>query len=148
MKHVAPRMLGVLVTGATGWALGGVAAVCVLAGFAVVVAAFSRCRHPGPLGLLPPVMGDDGERRPARWFCEACGRTWPAQDHRGAAPVARFEGYDQAKAVEAAKRADDIDRRRREIAMERGSHLVTARPVQAKRERAPRPIEIHDRRAG
>lgn len=148
MTRVAPRVLGVLVTGATGWALGGLAAACALAGIAAAVAAFSRCRHPGPLGLLPSVMGDDGVRRPARWFCERCGRTWPAQELGGSAPVARYEGYDQAKAVEAARRADDIERRRRVIAMERGDHQINAKPAPAKRDRIARPIAMHNRRAG
>ena len=107
MKGVATRVLGVLASGATGWALGGVAAACAIAGVAALVAAFSRCRHPGPLGLLPPVTGDNGVRLPARWFCEKCGRTWPAQDLTGSTPVARYEGYDQAKAVQAARRAED-----------------------------------------
>ena len=133
-----------LLTGALGWVVGGAAALVTLAG---VVAALGRCRHPGPLGLLPAVMGDDGVRRPPRWFCEGCGRTWPAIDLSGPGPVPRFEGYDQTKAVAAAKRAETIARRRREIAMERTAQLV-AKPAPTRRERSTGPIDIRNRRAG
>ena len=36
-----------------------------------------RCAHPGPLALLPAVAGETGARSHARWYCDACGRSWP-----------------------------------------------------------------------
>jgi len=40
---------------------------------------FIRCPHPGPHGFLPPSMDQGGRIRPARWFCRACGDSWPAE---------------------------------------------------------------------
>lgn len=147
MGQLAPRILAVLGSGALGWMVAGIPGASLLGLAAAAVAAMSGCRHPGPLGLLPAVLGEDGKRRPERWYCPSCGRTFPTVDYRGAAPVQRFEGYDQTKAVEAARRADDIGKRQRQIAMER-SERAMPRPAPVRRERAPRPIEIQNRRAG
>jgi hypothetical protein len=51
-----------------------------------------RCPHSGPLGLLPPVMNERRERVPARWYCDACGRTWPAGIEHGKPPIQKFSG--------------------------------------------------------
>ena len=145
MSHTT-RVLAVLGTGALGWVLAGVPGASLL-GLAAAVAVLARCRHRGPLGLLPAVVGEDGKRRPERWFCPACGRTWPTTDHRDTMPIQRFEGYDQTKAVEAARRADDVVRRQRQIALER-TDRPHPRPAPVKRERPARPIDIQNRRAG
>ena len=88
---------------------------------------FGRCHHQGPLGLLPPTTQADGSTVPARWFCDACGRTWPASFEHGHPPIRRFQGYDPTKAVNAAKRADDLARRQRALALKRAG-LETPRP--------------------
>ena len=110
-------------------AAGVAAAVAVVTGawtFVLVAAVagallwrFGRCRHAGPLGLLPPSTNDAGLPVPARWFCDACGQIWPAAIEHGHPPVMRFHGYDQTKAVTAAKRADDLVRRQRALAVRR-----------------------------
>lgn len=87
---------------------------------------FGRCHHQGPLGLLPTTQ-PDGSTVPARWFCDACGRTWPASFEHGHPPIRRFQGYDPTKAVNAAKRADDLARRQRALALKRAG-LETPRP--------------------
>ena len=94
------------------------------------VLAFRPVPDTGPLGLLPPSTDDAGLPVPARWFCDACGQIWPAAIEHGHPPVRRFEGYDPTKAVNAAKRADDLARRQRALALKRAG-LDTAR--------APRP---------
>ena len=96
---------------------------------------FGRCRHTGPLGLLPPSTDDAGSPVPARWFCDACGQTWPAAIEHGHPPVRRFEGYDPTKAVNAAKRADDLARRQRALALKRAG-LDTARAPRPQRDSA------------
>lgn len=86
------------------------------------VVAISRsawCRHPGPLGLLPPVTNVDGTRSSAQWFCDRCGKTWPAAFEREHRPILRFGGYDQSKAPHAARRADELERRQRQLALRR-----------------------------
>ena len=37
-----------------------------------------RCRHTQPLGLLPPISDERGGRLPSRWYCDDCGKIWPA----------------------------------------------------------------------
>jgi hypothetical protein len=76
-----------------------------------------RCRHRGPLGLLPSIVDEAGERLPARWYCDNCGRSWPANFEHEHAPVQRFKGYDESKAVTAARRAKDLERARRALAI-------------------------------
>jgi hypothetical protein len=109
-----------LVTGTWGFVL---AAVVAVAGFWQ----FGKCHHQGPLGLLPPTSQADGSMVPARWFCDACGKTWPASFEHGHPPVRRFDGYDPTKAVNAAKRADDLARRKRALAVKRAG-LEPPRP--------------------
>lgn len=96
---------------------------------------FGRCHHPGPLGLLPPSTDDAGQPVPARWFCDACGKSWPAAFEHGQPPVRRFEGYDPSKAVTAAKRADDLARRQRALAVRRAG-LEAPRPPRVQPESA------------
>jgi hypothetical protein len=89
---------------------------------------FGRCHHPGPLGLLPPSTDDAGQPVPARWFCDACGKSWPAAFDHGQPPVRRFDGYDPSKAVTAAKRADDLARRQRALAVRRAGLEAPRQP--------------------
>ena len=109
-----------VVTGTWGFVLAGMVA-------GVGVWQFGKCHHQGPLGLLPPTTQADGTALPARWFCDACGKTWPASFEHGQPPVLRFQGYDPTKAVNAAKRADDLARRQRALAVKRAG-LETPRP--------------------
>lgn len=127
MRHVTIG-LGILLVagaairqaGAASWVIVGAIAVLALAAWQL-----GRCRHPGPLGLLPPTHEPDGSVVPARWFCDGCGRTWPAVFEREQRPVARFVGYDQTKATAAARRAEDLARRQRALALRRAG-IVTA----------------------
>jgi hypothetical protein len=102
----------------------------------------SRCHHPSPLGLLPPTTDADGTRRPARWFCGACGASWIAAFDRDREPIKRFEGFDGSKAEHAARRADQLERRQRALAVRRAGldpAATTPRPVRprANSHRAP-----------
>ena len=91
-----------------------------------------RCRHAGPLGLLPPTTNADGTRTSPRWYCDACGKSWPAVFDRTQHPVRRFEGYDESKAVEAARRADELYRKQHAIARKRaGYETLPQRPRRA-----------------
>ena len=134
-------------------ALGGMALLpglwaIVFVGAAAVVAIawkVSQCRHPGPLGLLPPVIDDQGVRQPARWYCDRCGKTIDAAFDRDRRPVPRFVGYDQTKAAGAAKRADELESRQRELAVKRAGMSITRK--QAKIVEPPRkPVPIQGRR--
>jgi hypothetical protein len=79
----------------------------------------SRCRHSGRLGLLPPTTADDGTRTPAKWYCDACGRSWPTGLEHERTPVVRFSGYDQSKLPAAARRAAAHDKQRHSLAVKR-----------------------------
>jgi hypothetical protein len=81
-----------------------------------------RCHHPAPLGLLPPTTDADGTRLPARWFCERCGGTWPAGFEHEHRPIPRYEGFDQSKAPEAARRADDLYKKKHAMALKRAGY--------------------------
>ena len=110
-----------------------VVVVAAVAGGAVLVWRLSRCSHSGPLGLQPPVTNPDGTRSPAMWFCDRCGKSWPAGLEHDTHVVARFVGYDQSKASGAARRADELGRRTRAMALKRagysaGRHPSTVRP--------------------
>lgn len=87
-----------------------------------------RCHHRGPLGLLPPTTGDDGVRRPARWYCDTCGRSWPANLEPDRTPIVRFSGFDQSKLPAAARRAAALDKQRHSLAVRRAG-LANHRPV-------------------
>lgn len=79
----------------------------------------SLCPHPGPLALLPATRDLDGTPLPARWYCDACGQSWEAHFEREHTPVPKFTGYDESKAVHAAKRAADLADRQRALALQR-----------------------------
>lgn len=105
------------------WNLVLVAGVC-----GVALWQLGRCRHRGPLGLLPPIHNADGTDVPARWFCDACSRTWPAVFERDQHPVMRFEGYDESKAQNSARRADELERRQRALALRRAGMVASVVP--------------------
>ena len=86
------------------------------------------CQHPGPLGLLPPTTDDAGGRVPARWFCDRCGKSWAAAFDHEKRPTPKFTGYDPTKAVQAAKRADELAASRRSLAVKRAG-VESARPA-------------------
>jgi hypothetical protein len=106
---------------------------------AVAVWWFGRCHHPSPLGLLPPTTDADGVRHPAQWFCGACGASWVAAFDRDREPIRRFDGFDSTKAEHAARRADELERRQRALAVRRaGLDPVTSTPRPPRRvDRAP-----------
>lgn len=78
-----------------------------------------RCHHRGPLGLLPPVTDSSGLRLPPRWYCDDCGRSWPADFEHHQTPVQRFKGYDESKAVSSARRANELELAQRALAVRR-----------------------------
>ena len=101
---------------------------------------FGRCHHPSPLGLLPPTTDADGVRHPPRWFCGACGASWIAEFNRDSEPIRRFDGFDSSKAESAARRADELERRQRALAVRRaGLDPATSapRPARPRVDRAP-----------
>jgi hypothetical protein len=87
---------------------------------------FGRCPHPRPLGLLPPVTDAAGNRTPAQWYCGQCGQQFPATFEHARSPLPRFRGYDESKAPVAARRAAELDDRRRQLAVRRAG--MTKRP--------------------
>jgi hypothetical protein len=95
---------------------------------------FGRCHHPSPLGLLPPTTDAEGNRQPARWFCGACGVSWVAEFNRDSEPIRRFDGFDGSKAKDAARRADELERRQRALAVRRAGldPAATQRPLRAR----------------
>lgn len=115
-----------------------------------------RCHHPGPLGLLPPVTdAATGEKLPARWYCDRCGRAWAAGITHGATPVQRFSGFDQSKARTAAQRASELEAAQRDLAVRRsGAGRPATSAATAKKPRAVqfgarrRPEPIRSRLAG
>lgn len=113
----------------------------IVLGLCVVVVAWRSawCRHAGPLGLLPPVTNADGTRSSAQWFCDRCGKTWPAAFERDQSPILRFDGYDPSKALHAARRADELERHQRRLAVRRAG-LSTSRRRPADREAEVVPI--------
>jgi hypothetical protein len=87
-------------------------AIAVLAAVGILAAwRLSRCRHRGPLSLLPSLKHADGSTTPARWWCSRCDRSWPANVDLKPRTKSRFEGYDQTKAATAAKRAGELERK-------------------------------------
>jgi len=89
-----------------------------------------QCAHPHAT-LLPPVASAGPDRDHARWYCDQCGREWPALISSGARPRAVYEGFDEALAARAAARADTLERQRRRLANKRSAVPVI-------RERPPR----------
>src|SRR5690606_5966005 len=116
----------VLVAPAAALALGAVAA------FGALVYWLGRCHHRGPLGLLPPTTADDGTRLPARWYCDAFGRIWPANlEQRDRSPIVRFFGHDQSKLPAAARRAAALEKQRHSLAVRRAGLVVSQRSSEA-----------------
>ena len=100
-------------------------------GVTVVAGAWlgGRCWH-RDVSLLPPVPGGGPDREHARWHCNRCGATWASGLESATRPRPMYSGYDQAKASQAAARADTLERERRRLAMERAG-LSTKVPVAA-----------------
>lgn len=112
---------------------------------------FGRCRHPGPLGLLPPTADEAGGQQPARWFCDRCGQSWPAGFERERTPIYRFAGYDPSKAVAAAKRAEELERKQRELAVKRAGQagrMIRARQAVEPLDATAEVVPIRRRRFG
>lgn len=130
-----------VVAGATGWGV-----MLGIAVAAVVGSRAFRCHHPGSLGLLPPRSEADGTKVPARWFCDACGKTWPAVFERAQQPVRRFEGFDQSKAPEAARRADELYKRQHAMALRRAGFEGSTRRIKVERPPAAIVAIAHARR--
>jgi hypothetical protein len=89
-----------------------VTAITLAIGMVVLTAAaliwLCRCHHRPPLALLPPTTDARGNRRPARWYCDRCGKEWPAVFERPSAPIQKYSGFDPTKAPAAAKRAEEL----------------------------------------
>ena len=136
MRRFAASVIFVLLVVAALATLGSQAgAVVLIAGLGVAaVWWFGRCHHPSPLGLLPPTTGADGTRQPPRWFCGACGASWVAEFDRDREPIRRFDGFDGSKAEHAARRADELERRQRALAVRRAGlePATTQRPLRAR----------------
>ena len=100
-------------------------------GLTVVAGAWlgGRCWH-RDISLLPPVTGAEPDRAYSRWHCNGCGATWAAGLESANRPRPLYIGYDQAKAAQAAARADTLERERRRLAIERAG-LSTKAPVGA-----------------
>ena len=94
---------------------------------------------------------EDGRRTPAQWFCAQCGERFPANFEHERLPIPKFIGYDEAKAVAAARRANALEQRQRRLAVKRAG--MTKRAPAAARPTVPairtEPVAITDhRRAG
>lgn len=153
-RLIVPSILFVsaLVFGST---LGARTAAVLAGGFGLLAAAvwwFGQCHHPRPLSLLPPVTDADGKRQPAQWFCPQCGHRFPATFEHDKPPIQRFKGYDESKAVAAAKRAADMEQRQRQLALKRAGlkrpSTPAAAPPAATTPPRPEPVRIDTRRAG
>jgi hypothetical protein len=101
-----------------------------------------RCLHRGPLSLLPAVTDFTGEKLPARWYCDRCGRSWPAQFEHETKPIQKYIGYDEKKAAAAIERAQTLEDQKRSIAMQRAG-LRQARIVRRKRVAGDAPESTH-----
>ncbi len=124
----AAVILSLLALGSAPTRMAGVIGLMVCG--AIVLWQLAWCRHPGPLGLLPPVTNPDGTRTNAQWFCDHCGKTWAASFEREQTPVLRFNGYDQSKAVDAARRAAELERRQRTLALRRAGLAPSRRRIE------------------
>jgi hypothetical protein len=103
----------------------GVGSLAVVSG---AVYWFGRCSHPGPLALLPATQDMEGNMLTPRWYCDGCGLEWPAHFEKDATPIQRFSGYDESKAVSAAKRQEELRDRQRLAALERAGLRVKSTP--------------------
>lgn len=98
----------------------------------------SICPHGGPLALLPATTDMDGTMLPPRWHCDACGKTWVANFEKEQTPVRKFSGYDESKAVRAAKRAAELADRQRALALQRAG----LRPATSAKKVKPMPEPV------
>lgn len=117
-----------LVAGAISHALPWWAVVIAAAAGGPVVWHLSGCSHHGPLGLLPATTDLNGQPLPPRWFCDQCGETWVANFEKEHKPIQRFTGYDESKAVEAARRAAQLADRQRGLALQRAGLRAAIKP--------------------
>jgi len=118
---------------------GGARVIGVLAITGLGVYAISqmlRCRHPSP-GLLPPVTAADGSRVGARWCCHECGKVWDAAFEHGARPIQKYSGYDESKAIASARRAENLTRQQRDLAVRRAGLGGRGRAVTPQASAAP-----------
>jgi hypothetical protein len=138
-RAITAAMLGLsgggasLLAGESWWM--GVGAACLIG---VALWQLTRCRHPRPLALLPPVEDETGHKA-AHWFCAACGARWPAEFEHNSRPLMRFSGHDESKARDAARRAAMLEVRSRELAVQRAG--MERPPVKIRRRTAPVPIQ-------
>lgn len=147
------RLLGGLVvvaavTGMAVWAVPVLLLIVVAAAAGTAFWWFSRCHHPRPLGLLPPMVDEQGVLQPAQWYCGNCGYRFPADFIHERAPVPRFTGYDETKSVVSARRAADLEQSQRRLAVKRaglGSRGRVAAPSGGTAAR-PEPVSIDSRR--
>jgi hypothetical protein len=151
MKVVLIVAVGIAGIGTGAWALDqdGWLTVGIIVVAAGIVYQFGRCSHQRPLALLPASVDINGEALPPRWYCDHCGKEWPAHFDKDRVPIQRFTGYDESKAVSAAKRADQLRERRRLMAIERaglGSATRQRKPAQARAPRSETVVNIGTRR--
>lgn len=122
MRPHLPHYSVALASGFAGlgfWGQHGLLITSLSAVLAVALWRLGRCSHPRPLGLLPPVTDEHGNRTPAQWYCGQCGRRFPAYFEHDRTPIQRFSGYDETKAREAARRAAELADRKRQLALKR-----------------------------
>jgi hypothetical protein len=105
-----------------------------MAGAAVLAWKLSSCPHNGRLALLPATADLDGTMLPPRWYCDACGLEWAAHFEKEQTPVLKFSGYDESKAVHAAKRAAELADRQRTLALQRAGLRPATKKVKTIRE--------------
>ena len=131
--YIAALATGAFIGWWTQWSVGAATAITL----AWLVS--RRCTHRYAT-LLPPVRGAGPDRDHARWYCDRCGRTWDAAFESATRPRVISTGYDEAKAVRAAARADALDKQRRRLSAKRSAARPrSTRPVPAPRT-GPRPI--------
>ena len=133
----AAAVAGISVWMRQGWILAGL-------GTALVAGLwkFGRCPHPRPLGLLPPTTDANGNRTPAQWYCGQCGERFPADFEHDHTPIQRFHGYDESKARTAARRASDLEDRRRQLAVRRAGLTGQPRRLEPETTPAARPTPV------
>ncbi len=112
-----------------------------LVGTGALIWLFSGCKHPNPHYVRQETAQDDatGDEivvHPAHYCCYECGKTWLAEQRDPAwtasAVVQKFDGYDERKAVRAAKRIAVEERQRRVLADRRVRPIEVAAPIQFK----------------
>jgi hypothetical protein len=106
-----------------------------------------HCSHPAPLALLPATIDLNGVPVPARWYCDHCRREWPAVFEKTQTPIQRFTGYDQTKAVSAARRAGALQDHQRAMALERAGLSRAGGPGSIRSPRRAGVVPISARRS-